>query len=254
MAVLNRKGTLRRGHVVPTLVSPWGKPLGSTTWEAIPSPDDFHVGGSAASTATDVRTCCSQARTELGVAPWQCVPNLFPLMTMLVSFPGKLADLVLCVAVWTSLLKQTSWSRLPVFLLPGWTHRDYLQHRIWALNQTRAAQYLFLGNWEPAWLKGSLAIVILYFHKLAPDFSKCALLDVYDSIPSPAVITANPLPLEMGQNLASAQAEVNPVSGSLCESESICLSIKVFPRNWTFFVVTEAEQDRSEEITPWYPV
>lgn len=153
---------------------------------------------------------------------------------MLVSDPGRLVDQVLCAAMWTSLLKQTSWSRLPVLLLPEWTHQDYLQHRVWALNQTRAAQCLFLGNWEPAWWKGSLAIVILYFHNPAPDFSKCALLDVCDSIPSPAVTTANPLPLEMGQNLSLAQAEVNPVSAPP-PRVWVCLPVnQSFPKKLNF--------------------
>ena len=69
MAVLNRKATLRRGHVVSTLVSPGGSLWVQPLEKPFLSPDDFHVEGSAASTATDVRTCCPRAWTELGHAP-----------------------------------------------------------------------------------------------------------------------------------------------------------------------------------------
>ena len=69
MVVLNRKGTLRREHMVSTLVSPGGSLWVQPLEKPFLSPDDFHVEGSAASTAIDVRTCCPWAWTELGHAP-----------------------------------------------------------------------------------------------------------------------------------------------------------------------------------------
>lgn len=156
-------------------------------------------------------------------------------------FPVKLEDLTLSPAVWTSLLKQTPCPELTVCLLPGWTHQDHPQ----LCSEHWIRQELSIP-WElrASLTEGSLAVVTLCFHKAAPYFSKCALLDFCDSIPTPAVVIVNPLFLEMGQKPGLSSSWGEP-------SEGLPLPFWVYlhinqssPKKLNFYIFVEAEQDK----------
>lgn len=64
--------------------------------------------------------------------------------------------------------------------------------------------------------------------------------------PTPAVVLAKPLLLEMGQSLASAQAEVDSVNVSPTATESICISM--FSKKLDFLHFHRSKARQSQEI------
>lgn len=259
MAVSNSKVTLRRAHALTsrcklshTLVSPWDgeQPLDSTLEKPCLSTSDFSIEGRADSMATDLTMCCPQIRASWGmhhdsVLPtsthsWQC------------SFPcqGGRPDPLHCCVVQPTEANPPPPPQLTAFLLPGWMHQDHPQCRVWALNQTRTTQCLFLGNWESAWLKGSLPL---------SAFASISQLLISASVPSRVSVTPPHPSNDHCQSFAFGDGPKPGLSSSWGEpSEGLplpcCVYLHInqcFPKKLNCLHLHRSRARQSEEITHW---